>query len=122
MTKKDTGGLAFPLTEANYEERWAEQGMSLRDYFAGKALSNITVNGMIPGWQAEVAWAAYSLADAMIKERNKEAQETSIRDAINAAFEEAAQVCDAQALEPECPERAQYCAEEIRALKTKEPT
>lgn len=32
--------------------------------------------------------------------------------------EEAAKVCDAQALEPECPERAAYCAEAIRALPT----
>lgn len=29
--------------------------------------------------------------------------------------EECAKVCDAQASEPECPERAQYCAAAIRA-------
>ena len=32
-------------------------------------------------------------------------------------LEEAAKVCDEQAKEPECPERAQYCADDIRALK-----
>lgn len=32
------------------------------------------------------------------------------------ALEEAAKVCDEQALEPECPERAEYCAQAIRAL------
>jgi len=32
------------------------------------------------------------------------------------ALERAAKVCDAQALEPECPERAKYCADAIRAL------
>ena len=30
-------------------------------------------------------------------------------------MEEAADICDTQALEPECPERATYCAEAIRA-------
>ena len=35
------------------------------------------------------------------------------------AFEQAAAVCDEQQLEPECPERASYCAEAIRALKEK---
>lgn len=33
------------------------------------------------------------------------------------AFEEAAKVCDSQAAEPECPERAAYCADAIRKLK-----
>lgn len=33
-----------------------------------------------------------------------------------AGIEEAAKVCDAQSSEPECPERAQYCADAIRAL------
>ena len=32
------------------------------------------------------------------------------------ALEEAAAVCDEQAKEPECPERARYCADAIRAL------
>ena len=32
------------------------------------------------------------------------------------AFEQAAKVCDAQQLEPECPERAAYCADAIRQL------
>jgi len=32
------------------------------------------------------------------------------------ALERAAKVCDEQALEPECPERAKYCADAIRAL------
>lgn len=33
-----------------------------------------------------------------------------------------AKVCDAQQLEPECPERASYCAEAIRSRGQKEPT
>lgn len=42
----------------------------------------------------------------------------AVADARNAALEAAAKVCDAQAEETECPERAAYCAEAIRALKT----
>ena len=38
----------------------------------------------------------------------------------NAAIEAAASVCDGQANEPECPERAIYCAIEVRALSSKE--
>jgi hypothetical protein len=37
-------------------------------------------------------------------------------EAVRAAYEKAAQICDQQALEPECPERAEYCADAIRAL------
>lgn len=37
--------------------------------------------------------------------------------ATDTALERAALVCDEQAKEPECPERATYCAEAIRALK-----
>ena len=36
----------------------------------------------------------------------------------NAAIEEAAKVAEAQMSEPECPERAQYCADAIRALSS----
>lgn len=38
-----------------------------------------------------------------------------------AALEEAARICDGQAKEPECPERAIYCAAAIRALKSLPP-
>ena len=38
----------------------------------------------------------------------------------NAAIEAAAGVCDDQANEPECPERAIYCAIEVRALSSNE--
>ena len=36
-------------------------------------------------------------------------------------LERAAQECDELQKEPECPERASYCAAAIRALKPKEP-
>lgn len=37
--------------------------------------------------------------------------------AWNTAIEAAAAICDEQAKEPECPERATYCAEAIRGMK-----
>ena len=40
-----------------------------------------------------------------------------VKAATAAALERAALECDEQAKEPECPERATYCAEAIRALK-----
>lgn len=43
--------------------------------------------------------------------------ENLVRLAQAAAYERAAQVCDLMAAEPECPERAEYCADAIRALK-----
>ena len=41
----------------------------------------------------------------------------TITTALNEALELAAKECDRQSTEPECPERAKYCAEAIRKLK-----
>ena len=45
--------------------------MSLRDYFAGQAISGGWVIGLEHDvdWQERSAWAAYSLADAMLEAR-----------------------------------------------------
>ena len=40
------------------------------------------------------------------------------RSAWNAAIEAAANTAEEQGSEPECPERAQYCADAIRALSS----
>ena len=45
--------------------------------------------------------------------------QAAITKAQDEAYEMAALACDEQANEPECPERAQYCAAEIRNLKSK---
>ena len=49
------------------------EGIPLRDFFAGQALAGLC-NGPrqaepFPGWQANLAWNAYSIADAMLAER-----------------------------------------------------
>ena len=57
---------AFPLENADENQR----GMSLRDYFAAKAMHAVLV-ATERGTAAEVASEAYALADAMLDEREK---------------------------------------------------
>ena len=69
MAKND-GGPAFPLNDF----RLLHHGMTLRDYFAAKAMQ-----GILAGHHGEVergddktaAEAAYIFANAMLKEREK---------------------------------------------------
>lgn len=88
MNKKDNGGSAFPYErEATYQGvacgKDFEHGMTLRDYFAAKALPMAAADDKIYGTTLECAKAAglnppqafakmaYEIADAMIAERNK---------------------------------------------------
>ena len=68
MSNTNTGGPAFPLhadTLPNRDPDWC--GMTLRDYFAAKAMQTIAAN---PHWTEEgIAEAAYKQADAMLKAR-----------------------------------------------------
>ena len=75
MSTTDTGGPAFPVSTSNETNghqdgpnTWQFPGMTLRDYFAAKAMQ-----GMMAGnWNTNYDdWArhAYRLADAMIKAR-----------------------------------------------------
>jgi len=65
MSTKDDGGPAFPVIgEAG--------GMSLRDYFAAKAMQGFAAAGADEWPSAEdLAHDAYTLADAMLRERAK---------------------------------------------------
>ena len=73
---KDTGGPAFPcdLTSYDDEVRIQYQGMTLRDYFAAKAMQ-----GAISGCSSrgevilysDLAGLSYEVADAMLKARTK---------------------------------------------------
>ena len=65
MTDKKTP--AFPIHWENHAE-----GMTLRDYFAAKAMqSNLTVIREFPDehWRMGLALDAYDMADAMMKAR-----------------------------------------------------
>lgn len=69
---KDTGGPAFPTTKPL--ESWGDpnQGMTLRDYFAAKAMQSM--NGRSDYEDASailIAVDAYALADAMLEARGK---------------------------------------------------
>jgi hypothetical protein len=44
--------------------------MTLRDYFAGLAMQGLTVHNIRESY-AEMAEKSYTMADAMLKERNK---------------------------------------------------
>jgi hypothetical protein len=62
---KDTGGPAFPV--GSYA------GMTLRDYFAAKAMQGLmSARNPILTKIADIAEGAYEMADAMLAERSKE--------------------------------------------------
>ena len=73
---KDTGGWAFPAQHFDLAEH--EHGMTLRDYFAAKAIAGLMVRNWShhTGTDEELiaVWArsAYGVADAMLQERSKE--------------------------------------------------
>ena len=83
--KKETGGAAFPRdVEERYQDvygephvsEYSEPGMTLRDYFAAKALNAFVANAAIMKTATradveQVAEQAYRFADAMLKERKK---------------------------------------------------
>ena len=72
-----TGGPAFPVPldtamMANLGPSTGAMGMTLRDYFAAKAMQGILTD---PSWkgfvETSMAAMAYEVADAMLAERNK---------------------------------------------------
>jgi hypothetical protein len=81
---KETGGSAFPsiLEYVGFKEGYrAADGMTLRDYFAAKAMqanvmamSDLSVEADNPTpmtWHNEVSRLAYMTADAMLEARSK---------------------------------------------------
>jgi hypothetical protein len=68
MNNTKTGGPAFP-----YENRYEHEGMTLRDYFAAKAMDGFNRHMVAYEWGQDVmdvaAQNAYALADAMLKAR-----------------------------------------------------
>lgn len=60
---------AFPTFEGNHCKDYSDPGMSLRDYFAAKAMQGKLSN---PEWlasDARTATEAYAMADAMLRAR-----------------------------------------------------
>lgn len=72
MTNKDNGGPAFGEFQQVGEVAIRDGGISVRDYFAAKAMQGmIAAVGYHRGEVDFMAESAYDCADAMIKERNK---------------------------------------------------
>lgn len=88
MSKNNTGGSAFPSLnsemtgiDSDGNERFSVEpsgGMTLRDYFAAKAMSAIILDRVLfndydnaKEWLQKTAKASYEFADAMIVERAK---------------------------------------------------
>jgi hypothetical protein len=61
----NTGGPAFPCPTISIGQH---QGMTLRDYFAAKAMHGL-MDAAMP--MPEIAGAAYEMADAMLKARTE---------------------------------------------------
>jgi hypothetical protein len=73
MSNTNTGGPAFPAFEhhAGYGQMLAVGGMTLRDYFAAKAMQSILAreHGRSTTTLEFVGNHAYQYADAMLKAR-----------------------------------------------------
>jgi len=68
----DNSGPAFPCKEyqdSRVDKR--EYGMTLRDYFAAKAIQEMVWLGITDDQVTEAAEAAYKIADAMLQERDR---------------------------------------------------
>ena len=63
----DTGGPAFPAHHFDLAE--GEHGMTLRDYFAAKAMQGMLSGKLINTKTAVIAQDCYAMADAMLKLR-----------------------------------------------------
>ncbi|HFS8111105.1 TPA: hypothetical protein ACH2I9_002414 [Enterobacter asburiae] len=66
MSRENNGGPAFPV--AGSEHNYPIDGMTLRDYFAAKAMQGVVVNGAFDKFD-HIAVDAYRLADAMLRAR-----------------------------------------------------
>lgn len=70
----ENGDPAFPVqysNEADGPTVMPTQGMTLRDYFAAKALQGLLADTALSAKPETWAKRSYELADAMLKERNK---------------------------------------------------
>lgn len=68
MTNNQAGGSAYP-----HENHLSHRGMSLRDYFAAKAMQSIVSvlhQGIRPADIKTMCADSYAIADAMLEARN----------------------------------------------------
>lgn len=77
--KTNTGGSAFPVLDYTFEandctyKHESKEGMTLRDYFAAKAMQGLlSADSTFQIKSEDAAKIAYHQADAMIAERGAE--------------------------------------------------
>jgi hypothetical protein len=66
MNYTKTGGPAFPVA---IDDQVLDDGMTLRDYFAAKAMQALITRADKKGNESDYANTAYLMADAMLKAR-----------------------------------------------------
>ena len=75
MMNKDDGGPAFPLEQPHPDGgTFYSQGMSLRDYFAARAMQAYLSDPAVESWPenaSHIAHTCYQVADAMLKARKQ---------------------------------------------------
>ena len=66
------GGPAFPIAfpDSDRDSHYVAYGMTLRDYFAAKAMQGMMHDVTQPVGEVIAGWA-YEVADAMLKEKAK---------------------------------------------------
>lgn len=74
MSEKDNGGPAFPGCGDLNDFPTINLGMSMRDYFAAKAMQGILSDPAVridgDGLKTSIAIESYLIADAMLKARS----------------------------------------------------
>lgn len=71
----DDGGNAFPYLESHSNGQYRHHyGMTMRDYFAGKALAGLLASGEDSIDAETNAHDAYIIADAMIAARKEDSK------------------------------------------------
>ena len=70
MSDTNTGGQAFPAAAFGDGTHINRHGMTMRDYFAAKAMQGLLSDSEVSGTPEEFAIRAYNMADAMIYARN----------------------------------------------------
>ncbi len=72
MSIEDNGGPAFPMPFKHGELDHECEGMTLRDYFAAKAMQGFSASHEYYTWSFhKLAQAAYEQADAMLEARKQ---------------------------------------------------
>jgi hypothetical protein len=87
--QKHTGGPAFPREDYQTDDAPGQSGMTLRDYFAAKAMESLiagAVRGHIDyGNEGDVARRAFEFADAMLAARQEQAAKARAWDKCRAS-------------------------------------